>query len=200
MESIGENDPRMARIRKARADGAILPFSIEEQWQQVENWHALLEHERGNSDSGYNLLNEAWDAISEGDLSPAERGSELRPTACTPIEALSYLIGMGFYPPPELLLAIADCIDTYMANGGSMTLEEAFFGRPKKSAGNHAKRSESRTRKIALKWRFIEYLRAGNSRIQAAEMVSELFNHSIDADSVLRMVRGVTVPTKKPDQ
>ena len=58
MKSIGENDPLHARMRRIRADGSIAPFSLEEQWQQVANWYALLEHERKDPESPYNGFNE----------------------------------------------------------------------------------------------------------------------------------------------
>lgn len=191
MKSIGENDPRHARMRRIRADGSIAPFSLEEQWQQVANWHELLEHERKDAESPYNGFNAAWDVILSEGHTVNERGQNLSATAPTPIETLSYMLEMGFYPPPELLMAIIDCFDAYMANGGRITLEEAFFGRPMKSAGNYAKRRSSRSRNLALKMEFIGFLSEGHSRIEAAEKVSVLLDGRVDADSILRMMRGV---------
>ena len=191
MKSIGENDPLHARMRRIRADGSIAPFSLEEQWQQVANWYALLEHERKDPESPYNGFNDSWDRIVSEGHTVDERGQALSNTAPSPIETLSYMLDMGFYPPPELLMAIIDCFDAYMANGGKITLEEAFFRRPKKSAGNYAKRRSSRSRNFALKMEFIGFLNEGHSRIEAAEKVSVLLDGGVDADSILRMMRGV---------
>lgn len=191
MKSIGENDPYRARIRRIREDGSVAPFSLEEQWQQVANWYALLEHERKDDESPHNMFNAAWDVILSEGYTVDERGKNLSTIASTPIETLSYMLEMGFYPPPELLMAIIDCFDVYMASRGKITLEESFFGRPKKSAGNYAKRRSSRDVRIALTMEFIRSLREGHSRTEAAEKVSALLDGRVDTDSILRMMRGI---------
>ena len=46
------------------------------------------------------------------------------------------------YPPPEILLVINDQYNHYLENGGSVSLEEAFFGNPKGRGAYAARRSK----------------------------------------------------------
>jgi len=58
----------------------------------------------------------------------------------SPLEVLAH--GMGdhlSYPPPEILQIISRQFAHYMAMGGKITMEEAFFGSPK-GKGTYAKR------------------------------------------------------------
>ncbi len=56
----------------------------------------------------------------------------------TPIESLNYWLEIPRYPPIEVLLAISDAFDIYIAAGGSLSLEDVFFGLTKKGIGNYA--------------------------------------------------------------
>lgn len=180
MKIMGENDPRQVKMLRIFAGDSIAPFSLEEQWQQVANWYALLEHARKEPDSVYSKFNEAWDLVLSEHSIFNKRGKDLSNFGETPLDALRYIIGMSCYPPPELLLAITDCLDTYMADQGRMTLEEAFFGRVRKSAGNHAKRSKSKSRKSMMRSHFLMFLHGGDSRAEAAEKVSALFGAELN--------------------
>ena len=49
-------------------------------------------------------------------------------------------VGCGFYPPPEVLFAVHDAFDAYLAADGKLSLEEAFFGKPtvvQRAPGHH---------------------------------------------------------------
>jgi len=100
------------------------------------------------------------------------------------------MVDMGFYPPPELLLTLLDCWDTYEAGGGSISLEEAFLGKPVQKAGVYAKRSSAKFKKLARQWEFAALLKAGKSRQEAAEAVAELFPNGPEPESILREMRG----------
>lgn len=57
-----------------------------------------------------------------------------------PIECLNYWLEIPRYPPLEVLLAISEAFDIYMAAGGALTLEDVFFGPTKKGVGNYSAR------------------------------------------------------------
>jgi len=58
----------------------------------------------------------------------------------TPLSSLMFYTEMGHYPPPELLLGLLDSWETYLQGRGTVSLEEAFLGRPKRRSGTFAKR------------------------------------------------------------
>jgi hypothetical protein len=59
----------------------------------------------------------------------------------TPFEAFRHYMGMGTYPPPELLVWLNDAFTTYLMGTGKLELEEVLFGKPKPSIGNFASRN-----------------------------------------------------------
>ena len=65
-----------------------------------------------------------------------------------PLRVLFRCITCGRYPPPELLMAMRGAFDEYLEAGGDLTLEEVFFGKPKRRAGNYAKRNAKAERDL----------------------------------------------------
>lgn len=187
--------PATVRVDKCNDDGTVSPFSLEEQWKQIEDWHRFLEDEEASNYPVLDGFNEAWEELDSqyaiNGKSIIERGADLRRVSGTPISAFFYFVDMGFYPPPELMLALHDCWETYMANMGTMSLEEAFIGKPKKGAGNYASRKGSSFKRMKMQWDFADFMGQGLSRSQAAEALSQLLGGKPDADSILRMFRGV---------
>ena len=57
-----------------------------------------------------------------------------------PLELFLQLTSFGNYPPPELLIMITKCFNLYFEAEGALSLEEVFFGMPKKRAGNYSAR------------------------------------------------------------
>lgn len=57
---------------------------------------------------------------------------------------VSWIEEIDDYPPPELLLAMCAMFHLYMEAGGNVSLEEAFFGRPKQRLGSYASREAKR--------------------------------------------------------
>lgn len=56
------------------------------------------------------------------------------------IEMFVYEINRGDFPPPEILIVLAKCFSLYFEAEGALSLEEVFFGSPRKRSGNYAKR------------------------------------------------------------
>lgn len=186
--------PDLARMDRIRPDGSVKTLGIEEQWQLVADWHAFLEEDKASDYPVLDGLNEAWEEIAPqyqvNGRPIMSRGSTLRNTAASPLAALFYMVDMGFYPPPELLLALLDCWDTYSAGAGRMTLEEAFLGPPVPKSGNYAARSQKRFKRMAMRSNFFRFIRDGMTREQAAEAVSCAVGGTPEPESILRMFRG----------
>lgn len=57
-----------------------------------------------------------------------------------PLAALVYCLEAGIYPPPSILLKIAETYEGYIHKQGEISLEDAFFGKPIKGKGNYSSR------------------------------------------------------------
>lgn len=195
----GPEHPSKLCYARLSEDGNVAPFSLEEQWQLIEEWHRFLTHEKASNYPVLDGLNEAWEELEPlytfNEKSILERGTQLRRVSANPLSAFFYFVGMGFYPPPELMLTLHDCWKTYTTGDGAISMEEAFIGKPKRGAGNYASRSNSRFRRMKMQWDFADFMGQGLTRIQAAEAVSQLVGGKPDADSILKMFRG-TRPSK----
>ncbi|MBB1061863.1 hypothetical protein [Marilutibacter spongiae] len=178
---------------EAMARGEAL--DLDAQWEEVEAWYRYLEDVRGGDYPVADSFNEAWDELNEQysihGKPIMKRGSECK-TSDSPLSTLFYYVDMGFYPPPELLFGLFEVWKRYVGARGKMSLEEAFFGPTKKGAGNYAKRTASRFRKVWLTWEFDRMLREGMTRSEVAEELSNQMGGKPDADSILRMMRGFT--------
>ena len=98
-------------------------------------------------DTGYYTLNNEsiawleaqWKKIGDREsLYPMPYQKEFR--VDNPLELFLQLTSFGNYPPPELLIMITKCFNLYFEAEGALSLEEVFFGRPKKRAGNYSAR------------------------------------------------------------
>lgn len=82
-------------------------------------------------------LEQTWKIIQQDYGSIIKRDDD-EGSAETPLNSFMYLVEMGFYPPPEVLLEIFNCFNLYYMAQGSLELEDVFFGKRKKGIGNHA--------------------------------------------------------------
>jgi hypothetical protein len=186
---------------RVQADGTIRPLSIEEQHKQEDVWYAFLESDRADERPVLSSFNAAWEELDAmyaiNGRSIMHRGSSAG-TAKAPLAALFHYVEMGFYPPPELLLTLYDCWQTYEAASGHLPLEQAFFGPAKKGVGNYAGRRSGRLRIMHMQWEFARHLHEGKTRAQAAEIISLEHGGKPDADSILRMFRGFSGLRARP--
>lgn len=169
------------------------PLSINEQWDAVESWHQLLQNDSCDDYPILASFNKAWGALNDiysFDNGPFMKRGRDCGASDSPLSTLFFYVEMGFYPPPELLLALSDAWHRYRQASGAYGLEDAFFGKSKKGAGNYSKRARSRSRMTWITLEFNELLREGKTRTQCAELISERLGGKPDADSILRGLRG----------
>ena len=102
-------------------------------------------------------------------------------------------ISLGFYPPPEVLLAVYDNFNEYIEAEGKKDLETVFFGPPRKKLGNFAARHCAEHKKVTLALETELLVRKGMTQIAAAESVAGEAEKAgygmIDAESVARIHR-----------
>ncbi|MEW4534777.1 hypothetical protein [Vibrio paracholerae] len=139
-------------------------------------------------------LNEAWEFLLdefytdfEHQLTSTTFGNDL-------LGALTFCLEAGIYPPPQLLLSIAENYEIYMASKGELSLEEVFYGRPERSSGNYSSRSnkQSDVRFLDVELMFHESQfdhRPKRSKIEIAEEHLIRQGSEKDPESLLRKLR-----------
>tara|TARA_R110000737_G_scaffold338095_1_gene358855 strand:- start:163 stop:1077 length:915 start_codon:yes stop_codon:yes gene_type:complete len=63
----------------------------------------------------------------------------------SPLELFLFEISYGSYPPPEIIMMLAKCFNLYFLAEGQLSLEEVFFGKVIKRAGNYSMRKARST-------------------------------------------------------
>ena len=58
----------------------------------------------------------------------------------SPLELFLFEMSYGSYPPPEILMMLVKCFNLYFLAEGTLSLEEVFFGKVVKRAGNFSMR------------------------------------------------------------
>jgi hypothetical protein len=157
----------------------------------AELWK-IVARERADLDSLKNRpvldsLSESWKVLDEYYDGLIKRADKHH-VAATPLEALFQYVEMGFYPPPELLLALLTMWETYLHGGGMLSLESVFLGPPKKKAGGHAQRHRTWARYIHMGIRLEALEEEGHSTLRAAEIISEELSGKPEPESIVRLV------------
>ncbi len=180
---------------------------------QSNEWSATRSADPGLYSSGDNQaladLEHSWRELSQVEKLPPVLASradtpEGISVGETPIQAMAVYVELGYYPPPELLLSVCATLQSYLVGGGSVTMEECFFGKPRPKGGNFAARTAAR--RDEGRWA-LEILMARQhgvpTDIDAAQELVDREQLSIDADSVLRRARKCwarAVPEKETDE
>lgn len=94
-------------------------------------------------------LEEMWEEQRSSFFSWWSNSEESAPIAEHPLAALAYCLEAGVYPPPYVLLQIAETYKDYIHRQGEASLEDAFFGKPVKGMGNYAAR-KAKNRDVSM--------------------------------------------------
>jgi hypothetical protein len=137
-------------------------------------------------------LEESW-GILEANYKNISLNVTVRDDACpmTPFNAFRYFIDSGIYPPPEVLLAIDECLNLYMDLGGKIELEEVFFGTKKSGVGNYSARQKNDEvyKEMLITIALNKVSDSNNSLAEIAEELINSNNLNNDVDSFLRGFR-----------
>jgi hypothetical protein len=150
-------------------------------------------------------LEQSWQVLNSyygnyDNNSPVINRHELRKEAGTPLGCFLNLLESGFYPPPEILLALADGFRTYFTAEGHLELEEIFFGKPLRGSGNFSKRKMTGRRYIEFHLHSsLDYMKAKRNGKKPPTLEKSAENwindevfglqNEVDVDSFLRGYR-----------
>jgi len=146
------------------------PAGNRDLWERVAYWQ-----ERLRDCDNYPVLaglESAWQVLSATYKGAIRRANDER-CSDTPLAALFYYVEMGFYPPPELLLALHDAYQVYETSRGHISLEEVFFGPPRRKAGTYANRRAAWFQRVIWGIKLHRLIRKGHTKAHAAELVAE---------------------------
>jgi hypothetical protein len=162
-------------------------------WQRVEHWRQRL----ANCDDYPSLsgLEQTWNIIVAHEASPADMRGER--AADNPLSALFYYVDLGFYPPPEILLALMDAFDVYNTSEGVISLEEVFFGPTRRKAGTYAKRKATRMRRFHWGLSMERHMKRGATKARAAELVAQEWRGMYEPETIARLALLPRAPAQK---
>lgn len=196
--------PERPELRAYLPDGSARPIKLDEQWQHIEDWYQYLCHGLDpDRDEWLQVMVDQWQAIEAMHSAKGKtfkRGARLRGSGPeeAPMFRLFQIANAGFYPPPELQLGFDAIFDAYLSGQGKIPLEAAFFGPALKGAGNFSKRYASRLHQASVRGAIAKMMDMGWPRSEAAEWLSNAYGGTPDADSMLRMSRGVSAEPVRP--
>lgn len=159
--------------------------------KQTISWREKIIRE-GTNYSVFEDLELSWKAIEES-YNFDGFNLNIRDDACkmTPFSAFRYYIDSGIYPPPEVLLALDECLGLYMDLNGKVELEEVFFGQKKRGLGNFSARKQKDDIYETMLFDILlnKVVDPKKSREEIAEKLIISYNLNNDVDSFLRGFR-----------
>jgi len=140
---------------------------------------------------------------------------ELISSSDTVSELFCFMVDMGLYPPPEVLLALLDCFNLHTASEGKIPLDQVFYDKGVSAAGNkvmekgrdmrmlkfsfgyenHCRKSKTRGDKKPSLEAFAEEYLAKNPQVydveinDSGEIVGRVNREQPDASSFIRKYR-----------
>lgn len=72
-------------------------------------------------------LESQWIKLTKAD--PEQINEIKRRSMNNPLESFRLMVLSGYYPPPEILIAITNCFTHYLIMHGEVSLDEAFFSK-----------------------------------------------------------------------
>lgn len=157
-------------------------------WEYIELLRSYITESNG---VGHISLEDSWAILNEKYSGVIERKEQ---SASTPLGDFLYSSELGFYPRPEILLFLANSFEYYFSMEGKVSLEEIFFGKPKKGVGNESAQRERKKIIQLLDFEFVtrDFSISDISKktdLEIAEKIVNEHNLSIDPESLLRKYR-----------
>ena len=133
-----ENESYKARVNRALRSGGDCGTS-----ERAYEIRQILESPEAEAEEYPSLreIEETWQFLIKHHY--PENGGEPLVSRAELLDDLPFvgfvsLVSQGFYPPPEVMLSLEMCFAKYLASGGDISLDEAFFGRPHKKYESYA--------------------------------------------------------------
>ena len=156
--------------------------------ENIEKWRSAISKKRENYpvlealEQSWNILESEYNCDVPDLVDRNNLGSD------TSIATFMYMVDTGFYPPPEVMLSILDCLNFYEDMNGKVSLEEVFFGKTQKGVGNYAARKK-RSKYMRFLHFWLQTDINNKSQWEIAEDVIDHFNLDDEPDSLLRQYR-----------
>ena len=131
-----EDDGIDATIKEIAAAKVPISSEIAFKYAQLLQSTAVMDAELQSLEESWNLLCDFYGKYEDGAPVVSRVAS---PRGNTAIETFNFNLEFGYYPPPEILLCIAEGFDRYLHAGGKLSLDEAFFGEKHKQRVSFAK-------------------------------------------------------------
>jgi hypothetical protein len=160
-------------------------------WARVDEWRERLANPANNP--VLIELEQSWRTLEEVYGIPRDERSEV------PLVSLFFMVGLGFYPPPEILLTLLDQWEVYLQARGSLTLETVFLGRPKRKSGNFSPRHSGQRQRLSLMSELRELTAKGHSITKATEIIEERIGGKVTAESIARGYRSYRLRVRQRD-
>lgn len=120
-----------------------------------------------------------------------------------PISSFEYYLDLGFYPPPEIMMVLADALRLYFSGSGNLSLDEILFGEKHKKTSSFAYKKHKKFKYQFFKMHLdLNRRKEGNSNLSLeAAMLKVLeetnpatlamlgFDPDVDIDTFLRGYR-----------
>lgn len=147
-------------------------------------------------------LENSWKAITEQTPFLLEGREAL--SIGSPLSAFMCNVAAGYYPPPEVMLAMLTCFEHYYARNGQKTLDEIFFGKPHGKKTNAAFAEKKNMRYSSFERFYQSRVKNSGSNSETLVDIAEAFLKSdfhdgtkIDPETFLRGYRRWAKPVDK---
>jgi hypothetical protein len=187
----GKRTARQSRSPEARIKG----FTVEQQLQRLSAWQQVIElRSRPSAATPPEHLVDQWELLEAADPSiKASASFILRGSTHDnkpPLAQLFEYVEAGFYPPPDLVLTVLDSWRRYCvaASADELTLEEAFFGKPKPKAGNYAAQALKKKKDLGAAFQLGEHIKQGKSKEEAAALIANQYGGSEESIKKIKAI------------
>ena len=161
-------------LRKKIVSGDYVMSDMENTWQQISEAQIYYIIEDGPACLIWSNYFRSDEAIGK-----------------TPYEALEYFIERGHYPPPEILVALSDCLELYFGAAGQFELSEVFFNaRSIQKIGNYGaqtyKNEKFKLFHTIIRMEKLECFNAGRKKRTRPVLAEEFLNSRRDYETDIK--------------
>lgn len=163
IDDDGEKVLSMSELRRAVQDQADIsdPFNSNKKVNAYrEKLKASYVHDDYPVLSG---LEHAW-RLLEKDYGVVNREDQ---PSDNPISSFEYYVGLGLYPPPEIMMVLSDALRVYFSGAGQISLDEIIFGEKHKKTSSFAYKKHKK-----FKYQFFEMHLNFNRRKESTSNLS----------------------------
>lgn len=127
----------MSEAKNPQANVALKP-NLAGSKDSLERCREIFSEDSWRNHPQTKALEAAWRSYTASNLSPEDYSGTRGLSRRDAIHSLLDNVKAGAFPPPEVLLLITQALQRYLSAAGSISLDEAFFGRPHRKNTSYA--------------------------------------------------------------